>query len=92
MISEIELKQIVAGVTASVTAALDCRMPVPDRPVLNWEEAVRYVGKQSLKGFKSWCRRWKVKPCAHGRYNRNQLEDAMKRESRAVYVHGKGST
>jgi len=51
------------------------------RPVLNRAEAILHVGLGSDSAFDRWCQRLRVRPCAHGRYARGQLDRAMLREA-----------
>jgi hypothetical protein len=51
-------------------------------PVLNTEEAMHYVGKDSDGAFRAWRKRWSVSMCADGRYSRRALDMGLNKESR----------
>lgn len=54
----------------------------PQRPVLNSDEAARFVGCKNERAFRRWRKRWQVRPCGHGRYSTRALTAAMEREAR----------
>ncbi len=85
MLTDFERKQIVNELADRMARLLDERLEVAPRPVLNVRDSARYIGKP-VSGFHAWRKRWRVQPCAHGRYNRNELDEAMKREGRGVFV------
>lgn len=66
---------------AEATARKLAELPPVNQFVLNREDAMHYVRRYSDDSFDAWRKRWKVKPCSHGRYSRRILDYALKKES-----------
>ena len=56
-------------------------------PVLNTDEAMKLVGKDSEGAFRRWRKLWNVPMCDNGRYSRRALEVGLTKESRQKRKH-----
>lgn len=56
------------------------------RPVMHIKKAMLYVGKNSERAFRDWCKRYRVNKCSSARYARADLEAGMRREARGSRI------
>lgn len=71
--------ELLPGLTVD-SAAVDRLYRLTSAVVLTVDEARVIIGKPCDRTFAAWCRRWKVRAVAKGRYNRIELSRGLERE------------